>query len=121
MKNINIRNQHKVLKKITSMCYSSPRGILYEPKGFKDNFPYLTNGELSLILDILSDKELIEITYDNCPDSFNIWSIVVTTMGYNYLPQVSFDNTERWKERIWGFLSGSVFTSVMAFLIQKFV
>lgn len=121
MEKFSIKNQNKVLKKITSMCYPCPHGILYEPQGFENNFPHIPKKELCVILDILASKDLIEICYGDYPDSFNIWSISVTTIGYNYIPQVSFDNRERWKERIWGFVTGSLFTALANIILQIFL
>ena len=118
MKNLSIKNQHKVMKTISSMCYACPNCILYKPVGFDKYFPYLQKKDLFIILDILEGKGLIEVCYGDYPDSLNIWSIFVTDAGFSYLPQASFDNRERWKERIWGFLSGSFFTALVSVSLQ---
>lgn len=120
-KALNSKNQKKALGIIIELCSRNEHQVLYEPVGFADHFPFLDAPTLSTMLDILEDKELIHPLYGNYPDSFNIYRLAVTPKGYDYLPQASFDNKERWKERIWGFLSGSLFTSFIAFLIQKFV
>lgn len=122
MKNVNtaykISNQLKTLKILIDLCSKEENDVLITPAHFEDNFPFLNGLELSNMLDILESKELIVVHYADYPDNFDIAKLAITPAGYNYFPQASYDNMTKWKERLWGFISGSLFTSIIAALIH---
>ena len=69
-------------------------------------------------MDILHEKELISMLVADFPDSFDIAELSVTPKGYNFIPQVSYDTRQKWLERLWGFITGSVFTVIVGYLLQ---
>lgn len=114
---LSIRKQEKTLYKLISLCNVAPTDHLYRPVDFEKNFPFITASELVLILSILEDKEYIRVCYADLPNSFNIHTLSVTPKGLNYKPQKQLTTWERWRERIYGFIFGSVLTSAVSYFL----
>lgn len=113
-----LTTQEKVLKKLISMVKSSDLDHLYRPKDFEKEFPYLSESDLQIVLDILENKDLIHVSYADFPDSFNIYTLSITPVGYDYYPQKSLTTREKWKERIVGFVSGVLITVIGEFILK---
>ena len=114
---LSIRNQEKVLYKLITLCNSAPTKHLYRPVCFEENFRFISANELDQILSILEDKEYIRVSYADLPNSFNIHTLSVTPKGLNYNPQKQLTIRERWCERIYGFIFGSVLTAIVSYFI----
>ena len=112
MKKLTIYTQERVLHKLINMVKNCGLDHLYRPKGFEKNFPYLSEQDLQIILDILDNKNLIHVEYADYPDSFGIYTLSITPNGYDYYPQKSLSKREKWKERFIGFLSGVLITVI---------
>ena len=100
------------------MCNKTESGVITEPQNFESNFPFLDGRSLGLILDILHEQEFISLLEADLPDNFDIAHLSVTPKGYNFFPQVSYDNRRKWLERLWGFITGALFTAIIEFLIS---
>lgn len=119
MNELSIKNQSKVLNTLIALCQKSPTRRLYRPKNFEENFSFISAGSLIDILSILSDKEYISVQYADLPDSFNINTLTVTPKGLNYHPQKALETKERWLERLYGFLFGTVLGAVFTYFVPK--
>ena len=118
MNPLSVKNQSKALDVIISLCDQDSYGVITQPRNFEDHFPFLQQDQLRKILQILNDKELISLTPSQNKETFFIADLTVTAKGLNYKPQASYDNCQKWKELLWGFLTGSVFTAIISVLIQ---
>lgn len=117
MNELSIRNQEKVLKTLIKLCYDYPTSLIYQPKNFTDNFNFISVESLIIILRLLEDKKLIYVCYANLPESFNIHTIEITPAGYDYHPQKQLRTAERWRERLYGFVFGTVLGAVVTYII----
>lgn len=117
MNELSIKNQEKVLKILIDLSDKSPTPWIYRPQCFENNFKFISAESLITILDILADKEYISVQYANLPDSLNINTIQITPKGFNYHPQKALETKERWLERLFGFLCGTVLGSVVTYFI----
>ena len=80
-----MRKQDKVLKIIICML-NNIDDVIYQPKNFEKNFPFVSSEQLITALKILAKKGLITVNYADLPNSVNIRNLSVTTEGYNYFP-----------------------------------
>ena len=119
MNELSIKNQDKVLKVLSRLCRESSTPWLYRPVGFEQHFSFISTDALIDILEILSDKEYISVQYADLPDSFNIDTLQVTPKGLNYRPQKLLEAKERWLERLYGFIVGTVLGAVVTYFIPK--
>lgn len=117
MNELSIKNQEKVLKTLITLCSDYPTPWIYQPKKFPDNFKFISANSLIIILNLLEDKGLINVIYANLPESFNIHTITITPKGYDYHPQKQLKTTERWLERVYGFIFGTVLGAVVTYII----
>ena len=118
MNSLSLKNQKKVLNILIDMCDNTESGVIHTPVGFESRFPFLDAKNLDRILDILSNKEFISLLRADYPDNFDIASLSVTPEGLNFIPQTSYDNRQKWLERLWGFLTGSLFTAIISALLR---
>lgn len=119
MSKLSIRKQEKVLKILIDLYNSSSTQWIYHPVGFEKNFSFIDERSLINILDILNDKGYITVRYGDFPGCFNIDMITVTPSGLNYEPQKALVTRERWFERLYGFIVGTVLGSVVTYFIPK--
>lgn len=117
MNELSIRNQEKTLNVLIELCEKSPTPWICRPVNFTDNFKFISVEALIKILNILSDKGLIEVVYADYPDNFNIYTLTVTPKGFNYHPQKALRTKEKWLERLYGFIIGTVLGSIVTYLI----
>lgn len=83
MRTLKERNMDKVLKQLIDMP-KNIAGYIYEPVGFKNMFPYVTDEALKIILDSLENQHFISIDYIDKPECFNIQVLEVTSDGFSY-------------------------------------
>lgn len=114
---LNVKNQEKVLKILSKLCRESSMPWIYRPVDFEKKFPFVSVEALIDILDILADKGYISVQYADLPNSFNINTLQVTPKGLDYQPQKTLKVKERWLERLWGFLFGTMLGSVATYFI----
>ena len=114
---LKIRNQEKVLKKLISLCDDSPTFIITRPVNFTDNFKFISVDALTQILSILENKKLISVLYADYPDNFNIAELYVTPDGYSYSPEKNYINQQKWKDRIIGFVFGTILGSAVTYFL----
>ena len=114
---LKLKNQRKTLKILSVLCDSTSNGILCKPEHFTENFSFLDSLTLTKMLKLLEEKNLIEVQYADYPDNFNIYTLKITPEGLDFEPQISYDNLQRWIDRIWGFLTGTLLTIIIEFLL----
>lgn len=117
MKNYSVKMQSKILKRLILLCDTSPNGVLFKPVRFVENFPFVSQNVLMNIIEILEEKNLVDISWADYPESLNIYRLAITPQGYDFHPQAEYINTQRWKDRIWGFVSGSLFSAAISIII----
>lgn len=118
MNKLNFKNQQKTLKILSSLCDSSRTGIISLPVRFEENFDFLDAPSLAKMLQILEAKDLIQVHYADYPDNFNIYTLKVTPKGLDFEPQISYDKRQKWVDRIWGFVTGALFSAIIQFLVS---
>lgn len=121
MYNLSIKKQEKTLYQLIELCHASPTGHLFRPLKFQEQFDFISDDELIDILEILQSKGYINVEYADLPDSFNINTLSVTPQGLNYKPQKMLTTKERWCERAYGFVAGSIFGSIAGHLISMLI
>lgn len=117
MNQLSIKNQERVLKVLIRLCSESPTHWICKPVNFTDNFKFITVESLIVILQILSDKMLITVQYADYPDNFNIHTLHVTPKGYDYHPQKSLRTKEKWLERLYGFIFGTLLGAMLTYFM----
>ena len=118
MNKLNLHNQRKTLKIIAELCRNSPTRTICRPVNFPDNFCFLDSRTLCDMLQILESKELITTVYADYPENFNIYILKITPKGLDFEPQISYDVEQKWKDRIWGFFTGTAITALIQFLLS---
>lgn len=121
MSDYSIKNQEKVLKILIRLCKKSPTPWLYCPKDFEDNFKFVSPDSLVNILAMLTAKEYIHVVYGDFPDSFNIETLQILPKGYDYAPQKALATKERWLERIYGFVVGTILGAIITYVIPLII
>ena len=114
-----IKKQEKTLYRLIELCHAAPAGRLYRPRGFAEQFDFISTAELTDILELLQSKGYIEVQYADLPDNFNINTLTVTPQGLDYKPQKMLTLKERWFERLYGFIAGAVLGSAATYFITK--
>ena len=115
--NLSLKNQRKTLKIIDNLCDSTRTGVVCRPVNFTDYFSFLDSLSLVKMLKILESKNLIKVDYADFPDNFNIYTLQVTPDGLNFEPQISYDTRQKWTDRAWGFITGTLLAIVLQFLL----
>lgn len=119
MNKLRLKNQRKTLKVLIDMSAKTRNGLIWRPKNFPQHFSFLTSYDLVQMLTILEDKKLIAVQYADLPDNFNINIIKVLPAGFDFEPQISYDNWQRWIDRLVGFVSGVAATIVADLLLRQ--
>lgn len=119
MSGITVKKQEKVLKTLIQLCHESHTPWIYHPVGFEQHFPFVDSASLIDILNILSSKNLIDVRYTDSPESFNIHTLQVTPQGLDYHPQKALKTKERWMERLYGFLVGTILGAVTTYFVTR--
>ena len=123
MEKHSIENQGKVLRVLIDLCKQQEERTIFM-SDFADKIvdicKFVSSDDLCTIIEILRDEGLIIAPATPYRNELNVHSIAITPKGYNFHPQKEYINKLRWSDRIWGFLTGSLFTAVISFIISRF-
>ena len=120
MKELSIKNQSKVLEILINLCNrQNERTIFMSDYADKvvNECDFVSRDSLCLIIELLRDKQLIEALPSPYLESLNVYSIKITPKGYDFHPQAEYINKRRWSDRIWGFVTGALFSGIVSFII----
>lgn len=115
---ITMKKHDKTLQKLIELSYEYNNHIIHRPTNFPECFTFITVHELIDLLKILEEENLISVQYADYPDDFNIHYIEITPDGLFYTSKKKYRNKQKWSDRIWGFVTGSLFTVVITLIIN---
>ena len=113
-----MKKHDKTLHKLIELSNETTNHIIYRPVNFPEQFPFITVYELIDFLKVLQSEGLISVQYADYPDNFNIHYIEITPEGLFYTPKKIYQNKRKWQDRIWGFVTGAFFTSIVSIIIN---
>ena len=103
---LSIRKQHKILNTLIDLSREYQDNTIYRPENFEERFNFITVQELIEYLKILESDNLIDVSYGDYPENFNIYTLHITANGLSYIPNVNYSNQRKWIDRIISFILG---------------
>lgn len=114
---LTVRKQRKVLNTLIDMSREYQDNTIYRPENFEERFNFITVQELIEYLKILESDELIDVSYGDYPENFNIYTLHITANGLSYLPKVNYSNQRKWIDRIISFVLGIISGLLLTYII----
>lgn len=119
MEKYSIKKQSKLLRVLINLCDQREDRILFmsdDAEKIVSECSFVSHNELCTIINILKSKQLIESIPSPYSEELYAYNIKITPKGYDFHPQEEYINIRRWKDRIWGFITGSLFTAAVGLI-----